>query len=192
MAGKGRVNYTNDYGFTMPPSEQSVPHTDAAKAGKQAPADTGIPTEPDYADDAGNVTLVDENPSHKTRMIMGWLVGITGECRGVDFRLHSGENKVGRGEDMDIRLTDGHIDRSAVISIYFDPMNNRYYVSHGGGSCLPYVNREPVIGTRALEAFDRIQLAWEKDGSAEIICELLFVPLCGEKFSWSQTEKGIE
>ena len=134
------------------------------------------------------VTSVFENEQAKLRMVMGWLVGIKGECRGVDYRLHSGENLIGRGENMDVRLTDNRIDRVGVMSVFYDPRSNCFFANKGtGNSCLAYINDCPVMGVQKLNPYDHIQLAWEKNGVAEDICELLFVPLCGEQFKWADT-----
>ncbi|MBQ1492596.1 MAG: FHA domain-containing protein [Blautia sp.] len=186
-----------DDGFTMPPADiptevEESPMPPYRRAYDEDDLKTipmsAMPATPSGAE-ADEVTSVFENEQTKMRMTMGWLVGIKGECRGMDFRLHSGENLIGRGENMDIRLNDSRIDRAPVMSIFYDPRSNFFFANKGTGtSCLAYINNRMVMGEREIKPFDRIQLAWEKNGVAEDVCELLFVPLCGENFKWTDTE----
>lgn len=118
--------------------------------------------------------------------VVGWLVGVSGDCTGRDYRLHVNQNKLGRGEKMDIRLTDKHISREPELYIYYDPISNEFFADRGSGKCLCYINNKLLRNSYTLEPFDRIKLAVDKSGTALTLCELLFVPLCGEKFNWSE------
>lgn len=183
-------------GFTMPPSE--------INAGVPSFGRRAVPTEPDGFNNADYIPTTQDDSQvqvsspeteiagrvgsdgKKIQTVVGWVVGISGECRGRDFRLHSGQNQIGRGEDLDITLHDKRISRTPVLEITFDPLSNSYQISRGSGNSLRYVNNKLLIQPRELAPYDRIQLAYEDDGNVEFICELLFVPLCGEHFSWAQ------
>jgi len=191
-----------DHGFTIAPS---VPSFDFNRnTGKTEYDDFGFPrnddeseaTKPDSGISglSGNETQIIEGPEDSNGLtsqpvVVGWLVGIDGEGKGNDYRLHSGYNRIGRGENMDIPLTDKRISREAALEIAYDSLSNAYFANSGGGKCLSYINRKLLMGTQALAPFDRIQLAIDNRGKGEIISELLFVPLCGEKFSWAEMDK---
>ena len=42
----------------------------------------------------------------KTRQVVGWIVGLNGNHRGMDFRLFDGKNVIGTAADCDIVVTD--------------------------------------------------------------------------------------
>jgi pSer/pThr/pTyr-binding forkhead associated (FHA) protein len=41
--------------------------------------------------------------------VVGWLVALTGNHRGDDFRIREGKNSIGSAPGVDILITDGHI-----------------------------------------------------------------------------------
>jgi len=112
------------------------------------------------------------------RPVVGWLVGIKGVCRGADYRLHSGRNYIGRAADLDICLNDVKISRDPAIQIVFDPKSRAFLIGPcDRTSTLSYHNDKVLMGMHELTAYDRIQLG---------DCELMFVPLCGEHFVWTE------
>ena len=180
--GDGRTEYY-DHGFGGTEPEAPV----RSNFGKTMLIDDI--TEPDN-EDGVRTAIADDSPKdldgQAMQVVVGWLVGVEGACRGKDFRLHSGLNKVGRGSDMDISLGDTRISRVASVEVYYDPMSNQFYVGGGGGKCLSYVNRKLLMGNRELHPYDLIQLGIDNWGTVDIIAELLFVPLCGEQFTWAK------
>jgi hypothetical protein len=108
---------------------------------------------------------------------VGWLVIVDGPGKGADLAIRAGQNRIGRSRKMDLVLDYGD---SAISSenhalLVFDYQNNSFFIRHGEGKNLTYLNDQPVLETRPLSGFDRIKL-----GSTQ----LLFVPFCGERFSW--------
>lgn len=186
----------DDYGFTMPPvssfssgRESDVTDPDVPNRKDETKVDTnGNETIPN--EDGKTTTFFDDNVKDSDgkpiQVVVGWLVSIEGKNQGMDYRLHNGHNTVGRGSEMDVSLQDERISRTAAIIIHYDAMGKAFYASNGGGKCLAYVNRKLLMGNHELQAYDRIQLGVDRRGSVEIISELLFVPLCGEQFSWSE------
>lgn len=108
--------------------------------------------------------------------VVGWLACIEGPDKGLDWRLVSGRNAIGRGEGMPVRLAaDPAVsrDRHAVVS--FDPRRRSFSLAPGEGSGLVYCNGQEVVMPVTLAAHDRIEVG---------ASTLLFVPLVGPRFSW--------
>ena len=125
-----------------------------------------------------------EQDGRRKRRVVGWMVGIRGICRGVDFRLHEGKNYIGRDRDCDVEVNDPKVSVGNVAQVVFDPRSKRFFSSDcDGTSTICYQNGEPLLGRSELKRYDRIEL-----GDSE----LLFIPLCGEEFTWSDEEKEKE
>lgn len=109
-------------------------------------------------------------------VIVGWLVCVEGPSRGRDYRIHHGQNLVGRADNMDIAIRgDESISREKHTIIVYDAKSREFLVRPGEGSGLTYVNDKRVDIPMVLNSHDKIEL-----GSTI----LMFVPLCGENFSW--------
>lgn len=62
--------------------------------------------------------------------VTGWLVCMTGDERGKDFRLHMGKNFVGRSPSMDVVMVDDKkISREKHCSVIYEPRGNLFYLS---------------------------------------------------------------
>lgn len=109
--------------------------------------------------------------------VVGWLVVVDGPGKGADFRIQPGQNRIGRGGDMEIsiNLGDATISSESHAFVVYDYKGNKFYLKHGAGKNLTYLNGEPVLEVRSLAAFDRIGVG---------DTQLLFMPLCGDKFNW--------
>lgn len=108
---------------------------------------------------------------------VGWLVAISGEHIGMDYRLKVGKNFIGRDASMDVALTnDMSVSRNRHAEVVYEPKAHRYFVQSGDSSSLVYKNNEIVLTPMEIEAYDMITVG-------EV--NLLFMPLCGEKFNWS-------
>ncbi len=110
--------------------------------------------------------------------IVGWLVCVKGPNRGKDYRLHSGTNFIGRSPEMDVCIqNDDAISKRNAASISYDDRTRSFFIQKGEVRNLLYLNGKPVRSDADLVKYDRIEI-----GSTE----LLFVPLCGEGFSWQE------
>lgn len=93
-----------------------------------------------------------------TQPVTGWLVCMTGEERGKDYRLHMGKNFVGRSPSMDVALVDDKkISREKHCSVIYEPKGNAFYLSAEGGN-LVYLNHELLESSKELKEDDRITI----------------------------------
>ena len=108
---------------------------------------------------------------------VGWLVIVDGPGKGRVATLGMGVNSIGRdpAERVSLDYGDAMISRTNHGAITYDPRGQKFYVQHGGGTNLTYVNDEPVLEPRELEPLTHVQI-----GNTV----LRFVPLCGVNFSW--------
>lgn len=110
--------------------------------------------------------------------IVGWLVCVKGPNRGRDYRLHSGTNYIGSSKEMDICIdNDKTISRHRAASISYDEKGQVFFIQKGEGRNLIYLNGSAVRSDADLAIYDHIVI-----GSTELV----FVPLCCEKFSWQE------
>jgi hypothetical protein len=108
--------------------------------------------------------------------VVGWLVCIEGPDCGRDYRIHTEQNFIGRAPTMDIAITgDPGIGRDRHAMVSYNPKRHSFRVSGGESRGLVYVNEEEVLGAVELHPYDVIELG---------VTKLLFIPLCGERFTW--------
>ena len=107
----------------------------------------------------------------------GWLVVVRGPGKGNVLTVGHGSNAIGREPDERIRIDFGDetISRRGHATVTYDPRGKTFYVQHGGGKNLTYLEDAPVLSPTKLAGFSRIQVGDTL---------LLFVPLCGERFDW--------
>jgi hypothetical protein len=112
----------------------------------------------------------------------GWLVIIDGPGRGVTREIYYGMNSVGRGQGERISLDfgDTSISREAHAYIVFDEKKSDFYIQHGGKSNLVRLNDVPVLAPIQMKKGDVIEI-----GATRV----MFVPLCGDDFSWNGQSK---
>jgi len=110
--------------------------------------------------------------------VVGWLVSVKGEYIGQGFNLKAGQNFIGRSLTMDVPLAkDTSVSRNKHAVITFDPINRNFFVQPGDSNGLTYLNSELVLAHQPIKAYDNLKL-----GSSEFI----FVPFCGQLFSWDE------
>lgn len=115
---------------------------------------------------------------------VGWLIAIGGNHVGTDFRLKVGKNFIGRNPNMDVALTeDKSVSRDRHAIVVYEPKEHLYLVQPGESSSLVYKNNKVVLGPETLEAYDVVTVG---------DVNLLFMPLCGARFSWSDLLKREE
>lgn len=108
--------------------------------------------------------------------VTGWLVCVEGPDKGRDFRLRSEKNSLGRSPSSDICLSgDDTVSREKHAFVVYNPRNRSFSVRAGESRGLVYLNGEEVEFSQRLETYDVIEVGCSR---------LLFVPLCGEAFSW--------
>ncbi len=141
------------------------PGREASAKSTQAATDTPPPTQP---------SVMDDPP-------VGWLVVINGPGQGNVVTLGNGVNSIGRDstERLSLDFGDEMITRSDHANITYDPRGKKFYIKHGGGTNLTYVNDEPVLSPQELPPHTHIMI-----GNTT----LRFVPLSGKHFDWDTQE----
>lgn len=158
-------------------------------AGSSAPAggyQGGITLPPEEMESGsgskmGKTEFVDDHtPTGTPSPVVGWLVSLAGPCRGTDYRIHTGYNYIGR-EYGDIVINgDQAISAEKDSALAYVPELKRFYIAHEQGKNILMVNDVPVMGgSTELHMYDRIKI-----GNTQ----LMFIPLCGEQFSWGDVE----
>ncbi len=113
------------------------------------------------------------------KAVVGWLVAVSGPCRGQDYPLHVSYNYIGREEGDVIITGDMNISAHRDSTVAFDDDSNKFFISHVDGKNLLRVNGAPVLNTAELQNYDRITIGKT---------ELVFLGLCGEHFSWGEKD----
>lgn len=120
----------------------------------------------------------------ETEPVVGWLVAIEGAHQGMDFKLKTGRNFIGRSTDMDVALTgDASISRDRHAIILYEPKGNVFLVQPGDAKELFYLNEKVVLAAVEINAYDVLSLGNSK---------LLFIPCCSDKFNWDSVKKKEE
>ncbi|MDX8378298.1 MAG: FHA domain-containing protein, partial [Mariprofundales bacterium] len=73
---------------------------------------------------------------------------------------------------------DEGISRTAHANITYDHKHRKYYINHGGGQNLTYLNDMPVLQPVLLAGGEEMSISDTK---------LRFVPFCSEEFDWQET-----
>ncbi|WP_113905866.1 FHA domain-containing protein [Aliidiomarina celeris] len=163
---------------------ESIKPQDQASDELKAPI-APIPPAPASATDNGLKTRVvfgteNATSSSESLPVVGWLVVVEGPGCGADFRLIQGENKIGRGDDMEVCLnfaehSDDTVSREAHAVVVYDNYANEFFIERGNSRNLPQLNGVTIRRDQTLKANDIIQLGATK---------LRFVPFCGDQFTW--------
>lgn len=120
----------------------------------------------------------EETPTAPVDPVVGWLVCVGGKHFGESFVIAAGKNSIGRSEDNRIVLNkDNQVSRAKHALITYEPRKRNFYLQPGDSSGLTYLNDEYIEESKKLAARDVIEF-----GSSKFI----FVPLCGETFSWEE------
>lgn len=115
-------------------------------------------------------------PCSVAEPVVGWLVCVGGCHFGECFNICAGKNSIGRSEENRIVISDDNgISRIKHALIVYEPKKRNFYLQPGDSSGLTYLNEEYITDSQKLSLHDTIELGDSK---------FMFVPLCGEKFSW--------
>jgi hypothetical protein len=110
--------------------------------------------------------------------VVGWLACVEGPSRGKSYTIRGGVNSIGRGDRMDITITgDMKLSAENHAKLSYSERSNRFNLIPGDGRNIIYLNGEEVFVPTVLSAYDLIDFGETK---------LLFIPLCGERFTWGK------
>ena len=81
---------------------------------------------------------------------------------------------------MDVQITgDDTVSRENHAFLVYEPRKRIFSIRPGDGRGLVYLNGDEVIQASDLKGYDVIELGET---------QLMFVPLCSDKFNWDQTK----
>lgn len=108
--------------------------------------------------------------------VVGWLVCIGGCYFGECFKIFAGKNSIGRSEENRIVIAnDNSISRNKHALLVYEPKKRNFYIQPGDSSGLTYLNDDYITESKKMNARDIVELGDSK---------FMFIPLCGEDFSW--------
>ena len=157
---------------------------DAAEFGKTLPL--GTPYEKNEVgdfkstqppkEDYGGTRIKDGIANSEIRPVRGWLVVIKGKKMGADFRIHAGENTIGRSSSNSIHFDfDMKVASENACSIAYDERHNKFYMTKGKSINIVYVNNEPLKESVYIKDNDIIEIG-------ETV--FIFRSLCNETFNY--------
>lgn len=162
-------------GLDVNPTKPKSPSDAAEAASLPETQSKGQPAPADNVEEMRTVGVVKKQTGIDP--VVGWLVCIQGADRGRDYRIRSERNLIGRAPSMDICINgDDAISRTAHAVISFEPRRQTFRLSPGEGRGLIYLDDAVVDGPTELKPYAKIELGETT---------LLFIPLCGERFSWT-------
>jgi len=117
--------------------------------------------------------------------VVGWLVCVEGPDRGRDYRIRTGNNPIGRSNQMYVCISgDDSISREQHAAIIaFEPREATFHLVPGVARGLVYLKDQPVFAPQTLQAYDEVTIG---------ITKLLFIPFCGERFQWKKVEENTK
>lgn len=119
---------------------------------------------------------VSKNTAVFQKYTVGWLVCINGNMKGDSFSLYSGTNEIGRNPNMNVCLSkEPTIRRESHATILYDNNNHTFILSASTDSNPVLQNGNLVTEPVTLTTRDLLILGE---------CELLFIALCDDNFSW--------
>ena len=128
-------------------------------------------------DDEGVTQIIFDELSDE--LVLGWLVVASKSNKGKVYTVTEMKSTLGRGDAEHIVTIDLHSDRAvsrgAQAVIIYDPLNKKFFLQSAEGKTIIYLNRQMLLMPTELKPYDVIMLGET---------ELVFVPLCTERFSW--------
>jgi hypothetical protein len=98
----------------------------------------GRPAEEMSSMPAGRRTMLISE--HRRQPVVGWLVAMTGEQKGEDFRLHEGQNTIGATADCQITLKDSTV-TARHASLRYE--NGRFFLTDLDSTNGTFLNERP-------------------------------------------------
>lgn len=171
-------------GGTVMPGRMDIPATLPAGGGTIVPDRPIRPQPQEVTCTPSEETLSVYQQLRGFEPTAGWLIGLGGTMIGRSCELRTRNNRIGRGEAMDVRIPD-----DLTVSLE-DHASIDYDVMHDVCTLIPcrfvntvYLNGEAVYAARQLNAYDRILFGRT---------EMMFIPFCGENFHWPLEEESAE
>lgn len=171
------MNATMPLGANAPaPAQQAFPATVGLNVQEEMPRTQPLEVQQMqtvYVNDDADTDAGEE----KVEVVRGWLVCVSGAKKGMDFRLHSEKNTIGRGNDNDVNISfDNSVSKGVNAVIAYERKKNKFFVYPEGISKNNiYVNEELLMMPVELKDYDVLEIGSTK---------LIFRSLCNENFNW--------
>lgn len=120
--------------------------------------------------------FLDEVINSEIKPVRGWLVVVEGAKKGIDYRLHTGKNTVGRSKSNDVAFDfDNTVSAEENVVITYDERNNMFYIQSGKGKNNVYINNSILLDARQIKDNDVIEIGQTK---------LVLRTFCNETFNY--------
>lgn len=124
----------------------------------------------------GATQFLDSEKNSDIKPVRGWLVIVEGKQCGRDFRIHTGQNKIGRAKSNDICFDfDPNVSNNNCCTVIYDDRNNSFFIKAGEGTNNIYVNNALLLEPMKIKDDDIIEMGTTK---------LVFRALCNESFRY--------
>jgi hypothetical protein len=138
-----------------------------------------------YGLPAGGTSVTDDNKtvglmkkSMGVEPCVGWLVCVKGADKGKSYELKGRINSIGRSAKNDVTISgDTTISQDNHAKLGYAERGNAFHLVPADNKNIIYMNNDAVYVPTQLKAYDRIVFG---------DTELLFIPLCGDRFAWSK------
>ena len=149
-------------------------------AQRNAPAQKAIPSDPGHTRIIS--PYVSEGPK-TVEPVVGWLVVLDGPGKGSHRAIYGGSNTIGRSHTQRIAIDfgDDTISGEQQAFLVYDGKKRQFQlVPNLGRPNLVHLNDSALLANSELKARDKITMGRTT---------LLFVPLCGPDFDWTEAMK---
>lgn len=120
--------------------------------------------------------FIDTDKNSNILPVRGWLVVVEGEKLGLDFRIHTGRNSIGRSKNNDVCIDfDSAISKEKACFVIYDEKHTAFHIVGGESANNIYVNEEILLMPRQLLDNDIIEIGKTK---------LVFRSLCNAQFNY--------
>lgn len=132
--------------------------------------------------DVGHTTILGLGSGTKAEACVGWLVIVDGPGKGNYRTIYAGSNTIGRNPSQRISIDfgDDSISGDQQAFLVYDGRKRQFQlVPNLGRPNLVHLNDAALLAGAVLNANDRITMGRTT---------LMFVPLCGPDFEWSEAK----
>lgn len=160
------------------PVAPAAPVTPTSDIGKTVALQPVVEIKSSVSDIGKTVALRMPEPEKKPAKTKpaAFMVCIAGDNAGDSFTVAEGRNYIASGKDADIKLDkDKEVSAECHSVVTYNPAENKFTLSAGTGRGITYLNGGQVDVSAELKADDRIKVGKS---------ELLFIPVCSDKFKW--------
>ncbi len=174
------VSFSGDTDNVFPASEPETFVEPAGASAREPLPDTGFASPAEVFDEPAKESVFEAAAFTNTqpvtdKPVTGWMVCVSGELKGAMCTLYEGENYIVLEETgLKTVLSDEDCDEYSCVISYI-PETRSFRASRGNAGELCYIGNEIVLDSLDINAYDNIEVGDQM---------LLFIPLCGERFSW--------